>query len=200
MLACFTLVLYGIRKSKQKNFQTSGLQDDGYPRISYQDLRLATIDFSLNNLLGKGRYGSVFKGNIESLQKIVAVKDLNVGVHGADKNFLAECEVLRTIRYRNLIKIITACSSTDNKGNDFKALVFEFMTNGSLDNWLHPSLSDQGDERNLTLFQRLNVAIDIGLALDYLHHHCPTKIVHCDIKPSHILLDEEFVAGQIFRN
>lgn len=68
------------------------------------------------------------------------------------------------------------------------------MINGSLDKWLHPSPSGQGNKKNLTLFQRLNIAIDIALALDYLHHHCPTNIIHCDIKPGNILLDEEFVA------
>ncbi|KAL8157664.1 LRR receptor-like serine/threonine-protein kinase EFR [Apium graveolens] len=194
LLACFTFVFCRIKKSKQKNARTLAVQEDHYLRLSYQDILIATNDFSLNNLLGEGRYGSVYKGVVESLQHIVAVKVLNVAVHGAYKNFLAECETLRNSRHRNLIKIITACSSTDFKGNDFKALVFEFMRNGSLDNWLHPSTSEQGNERNLTLFQRLNIAIDVAMAVDYLHHHCPTKIIHCDLKPSNILLDEDFVA------
>lgn len=145
-------------------------------------------------MLGKGRFGSVYRGFLESLQHNIVVKVFNVEVHGATKSFMAECETLRSIRHRNLIKIITVSSSTDFEGNDFKALVFEFMINGSLENWLHPSLSDQGSERNLTLLQRLNIAIDVALAVEYLHHHSHTRIVHCDIKASNILLNEEFVA------
>ncbi|XP_074355241.1 uncharacterized protein LOC141693951 [Apium graveolens] len=193
LLACFTFVFYRM-KSKKKEVEALVLQGDQYPRISYQDLLLATNNFSPENLLGEGRYGSVFKGNLESLQQIVAVKVLNVVVQGSDKNFLSECHMLRNIRHRNIIKIITVCSSTDFKGNDFKALVLEFMTNGSLDNWLHPSPSDQGNERNLTLFQRLNISIDVALAVDYMQHQCHTKVIHCDIKPSNVLLDEDFVA------
>ncbi|XP_074326898.1 putative LRR receptor-like serine/threonine-protein kinase At3g47570 [Apium graveolens] len=196
LLACLTFVFCRIKKSKQQNGPVFVFQDTKYPRLSYQDLTLTTLGFSQNNLLGQGGYGSVYKGILESesLQQIVAVKVLNVEAHGANKNFLAECEMLRNIRHRNLIKIITACSSTDITGNDFKALVLEFMKNGSLDKWLHPSPSGQENKKNLSLFQRLNIAIDIALALDYLHHQCPTKIIHCDIKPSNILLDEEFVA------
>ena len=67
------------------------------------------------------------------------------------------------------------------------------MANGSLDSWLHPSPPDQRNERNLTLLQRLNIAIDIALGVDYLHHHNHESIIHSDLKPSNILLDEGFV-------
>ena len=76
----------------------------------------------------------------------------------------------------------------DNKGGDFKALVFEFMPNGNLDSWLNH------ESRNLSFRQRLNVAIDVANALDYLHHQCQTPIVHSDLKPSNVLLDDDMVA------
>ena len=76
----------------------------------------------------------------------------------------------------------------DNRGSDFKALVFEFMPNGNLDSWLHH------ESRNLSFRQRLNVAIDVANALDYLHHQCQTPIVHSDLKPSNVLLDDDMVA------
>ncbi|XP_017254410.1 probable LRR receptor-like serine/threonine-protein kinase At3g47570 [Daucus carota subsp. sativus] len=193
-LACLALIYYRVRNSKKLNDLAPVLKNDQYPKLSYQDLLLATHEFSPNNLLGEGRYGSVYKGVLESVEHILAVKVLNIELRGANKAFLAECETLRHIRHRNLIKIITACSSSDYKGNDFKALVFEFMSNGSVDNWLHPNPSDQGNERTLTLLQRINISIDVALGLDYLHHHSHTSIIHSDIKPSNILLDNDFVA------
>ncbi|XP_063942070.1 probable LRR receptor-like serine/threonine-protein kinase At3g47570 [Daucus carota subsp. sativus] len=192
--ACLALFYYRRQNSKKFNDPVPVLKDTKYLKVSYQDLQLATNEFSPNNLLGEGRYGSVYKGVLESVDHIVAVKVLNFEVRGANKSFLAECETLKNIRHRNLIKIITACSSTDFKGNDFKALVFEFMTNGSLDSWLHPSTSYQGYERNLSLLQRLNISIDVALGVDYLHHHTHASIIHCGLKPSNILLNEDFVA------
>ncbi|KAF8020065.1 hypothetical protein BT93_G0688 [Corymbia citriodora subsp. variegata] len=104
---------------------------------------------------------------------------------------VAECEALRRIRHRNLVKVITACSGFDYNGNDFKALVYEFMSNGSLDEWLHPIGSRYTARRELSLLERVNIAIDVACALDYLHHHCETPIIHCDLKPSNVLLDDE---------
>ncbi|PRQ58100.1 putative protein kinase RLK-Pelle-LRR-XII-1 family [Rosa chinensis] len=75
-----------------------------------------------------------------------------------------------------------------------KALVYEFMENGSLEEWLHPSIGT-GEvteaPKSLTLVQRLNIAIDLASALDYLHNHYETPIVHCDLKPSNVLLDSD---------
>uniref|UniRef100_A0A2N9GDF6 non-specific serine/threonine protein kinase n=1 Tax=Fagus sylvatica TaxID=28930 RepID=A0A2N9GDF6_FAGSY len=78
-----------------------------------------------------------------------------------------------------------------------KALVYEFMPNGSLENWLHMDLeTDNGhvEIQNLSLLQRTNIAIDVACALDYLHHHCLMPVVHCDLKPSNILFDCDMTA------
>ncbi|KAA8549392.1 hypothetical protein F0562_001076 [Nyssa sinensis] len=106
---------------------------------------------------------------------------------------MAECQALKNIRHRNLVKVITACSSTDFRGNEFKALVYEFMPNGSLEQWLHPE-AGQARWRNLDLLRRINIAIDVASALHYLHHQCQTPIVHCDLKPSNVLLDNDLTA------
>jgi serine/threonine protein kinase len=109
---------------------------------------------------------------------------------------MAECAALINIRHRNLVKVLTACSGIDFQGNDFKALVYEFMVNGSLEEWLHPAqISDEAHKRrDLSLLQRLNIAIDVASALDYLHNHCQIAIVHCDLKPSNVLLDGDLTA------
>ncbi|THF93949.1 hypothetical protein TEA_017639 [Camellia sinensis var. sinensis] len=176
---------------KEKIASTLSLVNQ-HPNISYAELLQATEGFSSRNLIGKGSYGSVHKGilNCETIRAI-AVKVLNLQVRGASKSFLAVCEALRNIQHRNLVKIITACSSIDFEGNEFKALVFEFISNGSLESWLHSSPLNQEGSKNLNLVQRLNIAIDVASALDYLHNHCETPIIHCNLKPSNVLLDDD---------
>ncbi|XP_050281607.1 probable LRR receptor-like serine/threonine-protein kinase At3g47570, partial [Quercus robur] len=164
--------------------------------ISYQSLLNATNRFSFDNLIGVGSFGSVYKGTLDQYRHAVAIKVLKLGRHGASKSFKVECEVLRNTRHRNLVQLLTACSSIDNQGHDFKALVYEFLGNGNLDVWLHPTprTNDALEKpRKLSFLQRLNIAIDVASALDYLHYHCETPIVHCDLKPSNVLLDDEMV-------
>ncbi|XXG39571.1 hypothetical protein AAC387_Pa01g0502 [Persea americana] len=161
--------------------------------ISYSDLHKATNEFSPSNLIGVGSYGSVYRGTFALDNTIVAVKVLNLERQGASKSFIAECEALRNVRHRNLVKVLASCSSIDFKGNDFKALVYEFMPNGSLEDWLHPKEEEGHRLRTLSLNQRLNIAIDVAYALDYLHKQ-GTPIAHCDLKPTNILLDKDMVA------
>ncbi|PRQ58093.1 putative protein kinase RLK-Pelle-LRR-XII-1 family [Rosa chinensis] len=188
LVVVLSLFLLG-KKRKETNLRTLG---NSVLQVSYATLLRATDGFSLANLIGVGAYGSVYKGILTDDRVVIAVKVLNMLHRGAAKSFMAECEVLRNIRHRNLVKILTACSSIDFGGNDFKALVYEFMDNGSLEEWLHPS-TGTGEvteaPKILSLIQRLNIAIDVASALDYLHNHCETPIVHCDLKPSNVLLD-----------
>ncbi|KAJ8629234.1 hypothetical protein MRB53_022557 [Persea americana] len=189
---------YYIRTSKKKHphldDSTINPLEEQLQKISYGDLSRATDGFSQANLIGEGSYGSVYKGHLDSIGKIVAVKVLNLQRQGAFKSFIAECRALKNIRHRNLLKIQTVCSSINFKGDDFKALVFEYMANGNLEQWLHPSMDEQNQSKNLTLIQRLNIAVDVASALNYLHNSCKKSIVHCDLKPSNILLDDDMNA------
>ncbi|ONK66529.1 uncharacterized protein A4U43_C06F9140 [Asparagus officinalis] len=176
-------------KSKSRG-ETSAfpLYNNQYVRISYLELARATDDFSADNLIGRGSYGSVYKGTLVHDNTIVAVKVFKLERQGALKSFIDESEALRNIRHRNLIKILTSCSTVDSKGVDFKALVFEFMPNGNLETWLHT------ENKALTLIQRMNIAVDVADALGYLHYDCQIPVVHCDLKPSNILLNDDMVA------
>ncbi|KMT16323.1 hypothetical protein BVRB_3g054710 [Beta vulgaris subsp. vulgaris] len=187
VLAMVTWIwLYFTRHNRKTKLASSDeLVKEPYLKVSYEMLLKATDGFRQENLLGSGSFGSVFKGTLDG--KTVAVKVLNLQKRGGSKSFMAECEALKNIRHRNLVGILTACSSTDFQRNDFKALVYEFMPNGSLDRWLHEC-------GNLSLLQRLDIAIDVAHALNYLHCECESSIVHCDLKPSNILIDHDMVA------
>ena len=186
--ACF------VGKNSTEKALTTSFFEDWPLRISYAELLQSTNCFSENNLIGSGSFGSVYKGILPRNGAIVAVKVLNLQQQGASNSFINECNALRSIRHRNLLKIISACSSIDHEGNDFKSLIFEFMCNGSLDQWLHPKDDVQHQSKRLNFIQRLNIAIDVAYALEYLHHQCQTPIIHCDLKPSNILLDEDMTA------
>lgn len=169
---------------------------DEYPRVSYGELARGTEGFSQTNLIGVGSFGSVYKGFIHYNGEAtsVAIKVINLQQHGASQSFVAECQALGHVRHRNLVKILTVCSSLDLTGNDFKALIYEFIPNGNLDEWLHNPSRRDGEESTLYISKRLGIAIDVASALDYLHNHKQTSIVHCDLKPSNVLLDYDLVA------
>lgn len=191
------LVINRLRKAKRKPSQASSSAKVLFLKVSYRSLHKATGGFCSANLIGAGSFGSVYKGILEPNETVVAVKVLYLHQRGALKSFMAECETLKNIRHRNLLKILTACSSVDFQGNEFKALVYEFVPNGTLDSWLHPipRADDINDDlRILSFHQRLNIAIDVAVALEYLHHQCHKPIVHCDLKPSNVLLDNDMIA------
>ncbi|KAL5558067.1 hypothetical protein UlMin_034278 [Ulmus minor] len=193
LLFSFLFAFYW-RKISEKKSSSALSKIELLPKVSYKKLLEATSGFSLENLIGSGSFGSVYKGILDGEEKIVAVKVLNLQTKGASKSFMSECKALRNIRHRNLVKILTSCSSVDYKGNEFQALVFEFMENGSLEKWLHKENRDDSQSTSLSLLQRLNIVVDAASALHYLHHQCEQPIIHCDLKPSNVLLDKDMIA------
>lgn len=161
-----------------------------FPRITYRELSEATGGFDEQRLIGSGSYGRVYKG-VLSDGTAIAVKVLQLQTGNSTKSFNRECQVLKRIRHRNLIRIITACSLPD-----FKALVLPYMANGSLDSCLYPH-SETGlrsGSSDLSLIQRVNICSDIAEGMAYLHHHSPVRVIHCDLKPSNVLLNDDMTA------
>ncbi|KAL4281973.1 hypothetical protein GQ457_03G028050 [Hibiscus cannabinus] len=136
------------KKKKKKKSTKSAIVEDPIPlkewkRISYDQLSKGTDGFSEANILGSGSFGTVYTGTLSDGQQ-VAVKVFDLQIEGAFKSFDVECEVMSKIIHRNLVKVITCCSNTD-----FKALVLEFMPNGSLEKWLYSA------NHSLDILQRI---------------------------------------------
>ncbi|KAM3239333.1 hypothetical protein P3L10_014367 [Capsicum annuum] len=146
---------------------------------------LKYFNVSINKLYGEIPSGDPFENFSTQIRSeiSIAVKVFNLQLDAAFKSFDIECEVLRILHHRNLIKFITSCSNID-----FKALVLEYMPNESLHKYLY------SNNYFLDIKQRLSIMIDVACALKYLHHGCSSPVIHCDLKPSNVLLDEDMVA------
>ncbi|XP_044496137.1 putative leucine-rich repeat receptor-like serine/threonine-protein kinase At2g24130 isoform X2 [Mangifera indica] len=177
-------------KSERRRKQTTPDLIPNFPRITYRELSEATGGFDEQSLVGTGSYGRVYKGALPD-GTTIAVKVLHLQSGNSTKSFNRECQVLKRTRHRNLIRIITACSLPD-----FKALVLPYMANGSLDSRLYPHTGSGlgSGSSDLTLIQRVNICSDIAEGMAYLHHHSPVRVIHCDLKPSNVLLNDELTA------
>ncbi|RHN41098.1 putative protein kinase RLK-Pelle-LRR-XII-1 family [Medicago truncatula] len=182
VVACIILLKHNKRKKNETTLER-GLSTLGAPRrISYYEIVQATNGFNESNFLGRGGFGSVYHGKLLD-GEMIAVKVIDLQSEAKSKSFDVECNAMRNLRHRNLVKIISSCSNLD-----FKSLVMEFMSNGSVDKWLY------SNNYCLSFLQRLNIMIDVASALEYLHLGSSMPVVHCDLKPSNVLLDENMVA------
>ncbi|PHT82718.1 hypothetical protein T459_11161 [Capsicum annuum] len=178
----FAFLWIRYRRGKRVPQQADSFSTVTRERISYYELLQATDDLSESNLIGFGSFGSVYKGFLRS-GTAIAVKVFNLQLDAAFRSFDTECEVLCSLRHRNLVKFITSCSNLD-----FKALVLEHMPNGSHEKHLY------SHNYFLDIRQRLSIMIDVACALEYLHHGCSSPVIHCDLKLSNVLLDEDMVS------
>ncbi|XP_059280633.1 receptor kinase-like protein Xa21 [Lycium ferocissimum] len=153
-----------------------------YPLISYREIQRATNNFDVSNLIGVGGSSSVYKGTLSN-GMVVAIKVLDMQNEEGAKRFDTECEVMRNVRHKNIITLITTCS-----GKYVRAFVLQYMPNGSLEDWLYK------EECHLNLHQRVIIMLNVAVAIEYLHHGYDTPIVHCDLKLANVLLNEDMVA------
>ncbi|KAF4359238.1 hypothetical protein F8388_005347 [Cannabis sativa] len=155
--------------------------------FSYEELEKATNKFS--EQLGSGAFGTVFKGviSINGYSNCIAIKKLDkidmAREASGEQEFKAEVSAIGRTNHKNLVQLIGLC----NEGQH-RLLVYEFMSNGSLASFVfRPSPRPSWHHRT-------QIGLDIAMGLCYLHEECSTQIIHCDIKPQNILLDDSFTA------
>ncbi|XP_031100281.1 G-type lectin S-receptor-like serine/threonine-protein kinase RLK1 [Ipomoea triloba] len=178
-----TALLYGfffIYKKKIKAFSPNNLSNLQY--FSYQCLAEATNQFEQE--IGRGAFGIVYKGEMPvGWGNIVAVKKLLDRVaHDTDKEFKTEVNVIGQTHHKNLVRLLGYCDEGQHR-----LLVYEYMKNGTLATFLFNDLKP-------CWRQRTKIALGIAHGLTYLHEECSTQIIHCDIKPQNILLDDYYTA------
>ncbi|TYI99672.1 hypothetical protein E1A91_A13G033200v1 [Gossypium mustelinum] len=182
-LICAFIIL-GFRKGFQEveeDYLDNMLMLGMPTRFSYEELKNVTKNFSKK--IGEGGFGSVFHGTLPSGSE-VAVKHL-VGFGAVNKSFVAEVQTIGSIHHFNLVSLVGFCAEKFNR-----LLVYKYMANGSLDRWIF----NKNQESALRWHIRKKIIIDIAKGLAYLHEGCNQKIIHLDIKPQNILLDENFNA------
>ncbi|XP_068644795.1 G-type lectin S-receptor-like serine/threonine-protein kinase At5g24080 [Aristolochia californica] len=180
------LLYYNIHKSRSDKGNCcvdSRLRVPGAPRnFAYRDLQIATSNFS--QLLGVGGFGSVYKGSLLD-GTLVAVKKLERILPHGEKEFVTEVTTIGSMHHMNLVRLCGFCSERTHR-----LLVYEFMSNGSLDKWIFPSYNNRG--KLLDWKTRFQIAVGTAQGIAYFHEQCRDRIIHCDIKPENILLDENF--------
>ncbi|PIA37944.1 hypothetical protein AQUCO_02900061v1 [Aquilegia coerulea] len=153
--------------------------------FTLRDLEIATNRFSKENILGEGGYGVVYHGHLINGNP-VAVKKLLNNLGQAEKEFRVEVEAIGHVRHKNLVRLLGYCVEGTHR-----ILVYEYVNNGNLEQWLHGAMRHQG---YLTWEARVKVLIGTAKALAYLHEAIEPKVVHRDIKSSNILIDDDFNA------
>uniref|UniRef100_A0A6N2K6L4 non-specific serine/threonine protein kinase n=1 Tax=Salix viminalis TaxID=40686 RepID=A0A6N2K6L4_SALVM len=165
------------RKKTEKTPEGGSCLETNLRYFSYKELAEATNDFK--DELGRG----VYKGTIQAgSTKVVAVKKLTRVVQDGEKEFKTEVQVIGQTHHKNLARLLGFCDEGQNR-----LLVYEFLSNGTLANFLFGSLRPSWK-------QRTQIAFGIARGLLYLHEECGTQIIHCDIKPQNILLDDYYNA------
>uniref|UniRef100_M8C494 non-specific serine/threonine protein kinase n=1 Tax=Aegilops tauschii TaxID=37682 RepID=M8C494_AEGTA len=152
-------------------------------RFTYKELQAATNNFS--DKLGEGGFGSVYLGTLPDGSHI-AVKQLE-GVGQGEKEFRSEVTIIGSIHHIHLVKLRGFCTEGVHR-----LVAYEYMANGSLHRWIFASEED--DAPVLDWDTRFYIALGTAKGLAYLHQDCESKIIHCDIKPENVLLNDNFTA------
>ncbi|CAL8159877.1 unnamed protein product [Prunus armeniaca] len=166
---------------KKRVRSVENILDSNLLSFSYQELQEATNGFTEE--LGRGAFGVVYKGTIQIGSGVqVAVKKLNCVIQDGEKEFKTEVSVIGKTHHKNLVCLVGYCDEGQHR-----LLVYEFLSNGTLASYLFADTKPSWT-------QRIEIACGVAKGLLYLHEECSTQVIHCDIKPQNILLDDYYTA------
>ncbi|KAM5560747.1 putative LRR receptor-like serine/threonine-protein kinase [Rosa sericea] len=169
--------------SRRHSSSKISMRIEGVKAFTFKEMTLATRNFDSATQLGQGGYGKVYKG-ILSDNTAVAIKRAEEGSLQGEKEFLTEIELLSRLHHRNLVSLIGYC---EEEGEQM--LVYEFMPNGTLRDWLSDKIKG-----SLDFSMRLRIALGSAKGILYLHTEANPPIFHRDIKATNILLDSNYIA------
>lgn len=172
-----------VYSKKTEGFQSGDSSVIGNMRsFTYKELEQATNGFKEE--LGRGAFAIVYKGVVQmpSSNILIAVKKLDRVVQDGDKEFKTEVNVIAQTHQKNLVRLLGYCDDGENR-----LLIYEYMVNGTLASFIFGDVKPSWTERK-------KIALGIARGLSYLHDECSKQIIHCDIKPQNILLDEYYNA------
>ncbi|XP_058078034.1 putative serine/threonine-protein kinase [Magnolia sinica] len=152
--------------------------------FSYDELRAATRNFHESSKIGRGGFGTVYKGTLKNRTE-VAVKTLSAESKQGIQEFLTEIDTITNVKHPNLVELIGCCVQGSNR-----VLVYEYLEYNSLDRLL---LGSKGKKADLDWSRRSAICMGAARGLAFLHEELDPPIVHRDIKASNILLDRDFV-------
>ncbi|KAJ0644375.1 putative protein kinase RLK-Pelle-WAK family [Helianthus annuus] len=181
-------------KLRQKLFQQNGglllkqrfITGEGSADLTMvftaQELEKATNNYAEDRILGRGGYGTVYKGILTD-QRVVAIKKSRVMDETQIELFINEVIILTAVHHRNVVKLLGCCLETE-----VPLLVYEYVSNGTLFN----HLQGKGTMTWLSWENRLRIAAEAAGALSYLHSATSTPVIHRDVKSANILLDDNY--------
>ncbi|TVU16622.1 hypothetical protein EJB05_40195 [Eragrostis curvula] len=152
--------------------------------FSYAELRSATDNFNRTKKIGRGGFGTVYKGTIRNGRE-VAIKVLSAESRQGIREFLTEIDVITNVKHPNLVELIGCCVEANNR-----ILVYEYLQNSSLDRAL---LGSNSEPANFTWNIRSAICVGVARGLAYLHEEIASPIVHRDIKASNVLIDKNYI-------
>ncbi|KAL6346024.1 hypothetical protein AAG906_025304 [Vitis piasezkii] len=181
LVAVSSFFIYRSQVHRYRKLSENAMEEFTLRSFSYNDLEKATDGF--REELGRGPFGAVYKGTIAQGNQTIAVKRLEKAVEEGEREFQAEMAIIGRTHHRNLVRLLGFCMQGSKK-----LLVYEYMSNGSLADLLF-----NGEKRPIWR-ERVRIALDVARGIFYLHEECEVHIIHGNIKPKNILLDDSWTA------
>ncbi|KAL0814498.1 hypothetical protein Bca101_070941 [Brassica carinata] len=179
IIIILVLIIVRVKKTRKSDWNTESVEAVVMlKRYSYARVKKMTNSFA--HVLGKGGFGTVYKGKLPDGGVDIAVKILKEG-KGTGEEFINEVASMSRTSHVNIVSLLGFCYERNKR-----AIVYEFMPNGSLDKFISENMSTKIEWERL-----YDIALGVSRGLEYLHNRCVSRIVHFDIKPQNILMDKD---------